>query len=77
MAAVNFKDAELFRDTVIDEIKSSFRLEESQALAIFQVERNKISDYWRQHVDFRDGSIQELVNLLLADEDDLEDDCRE
>lgn len=77
MAAVNFKDAELFRDTVIDEIKSSFRLEESQALAIFQVERNKISDYWRQHVDFGDGSIQELVNLLLADEDDLEDDCRE
>ncbi|WP_125607171.1 hypothetical protein [Lapidilactobacillus bayanensis] len=77
MAAVDFKDAELFRDQVIDEIKTSFHLEESQALAIFQVERTTISDYWHQHATRNDGNIQELVNLMLADEDDLEDDCRE
>lgn len=77
MSAVAFKDVETFRNRLIDEIKSQFHLEESQALAIFQAERTNVGRYWYQRLNRGEGNLQELINLMMTDEDDREDTCRD
>ncbi|MFD1465062.1 hypothetical protein ACFQ4L_03020 [Lapidilactobacillus mulanensis] len=75
--ATKIRDVDDFQNLVIDGLKTDYHMEERQALAVFCLERNHIEQYWHQHFANADLDVADLLQQIMADEDDLEDDCRE
>lgn len=75
--ATKIQDVDDFQNQVIDGLKTIYHLDETQALSVFCIERNTIEAYWHQHFTTQDPDVNELLQQMMADEEDLEDDCRE